>query len=80
MIQTEDMGPLQQEEPMLRWFSSSHLPEPLRNLVNSYATMAGVVIGSIPKSPERTVALRKLLESKDSAVRGLVDKNRETQA
>ena len=32
------------------------------------------IIATLPRNPERTVALRKLLESKDAAVRALIAK------
>ena len=34
-----------------------------------FAEMADTLIATLPRNPERTVALRKLLEAKDAAVR-----------
>ena len=36
--------------------------------------MAATIIDTLPRNPERTVALRKLLEAKDAAVRALLFK------
>lgn len=65
-------------EPMLRWFVYAHLPahlQPISTLFNQAAT-ALCEPGSpsfIHAGPERTVALRKLVEAKDAAVRQAVD-------
>jgi len=56
-------------EPMLRWFAYSHLPDPLRIVSYQFYTLAWHLVRTLPPSTERTVALRKLLESKDAAVR-----------
>jgi hypothetical protein len=57
-------------EPMLRWFAFSHLPTPeLRAVSEPFFTLAWSLVRTLPPSAERTVALRKLLESKDAAVR-----------
>lgn len=56
-------------EPMLRWFAYSHLPERLQPISVVFAGAASWVASEIARSPERTVALRKLLEAKDAAVR-----------
>lgn len=57
-------------EPMLRNFLFDHLPEgPLREASKVYCTVAWWTAKHLPRTPERTVALRKLLEAKDAAVR-----------
>lgn len=56
-------------EPILRYFEFDHLPEPLRAVSKPFHTLAHGLVEMVPRSPERTVALRKLLESKDAAVR-----------
>ncbi len=61
-------------EPMLRYFGHEHLPEgPLRATSAAFASLAKSVAHDLPRSPERTVALRKLLEAKDAAVRCALD-------
>lgn len=55
-------------EPMMRWFAFAHLPSELAAVSCWFAVLA-VQVTALPRSAERTVALRKLLESKDAAVR-----------
>lgn len=57
------------EERMLQWFAWQHLPEHLQQVSQQFALLANNVVATIEAGPERTVALRKLLESKDAAVR-----------
>ncbi len=57
------------EEPMMRWFEYKHLPEALQKVSRPFCELAERVVLTIPPNPERTVALRKLLEAKDCAVR-----------
>ena len=59
---------LKEQEPILRFFNYDHLPERLQAISAEFAAVAGTICG-LPRSAERTVALRKLLESKDAAVR-----------
>lgn len=59
-------------ERMLKWFDYEHLPEHLQLISRPYNTMACDIVDHIQPGPERTVALRKLLESKDAAVRAMV--------
>jgi hypothetical protein len=59
-----------QGEEMLKYFAFSHLPEgPMRETSRGFCHLAYMVVRTVPRSPERTVALRKLLEGKDAAVR-----------
>jgi hypothetical protein len=57
------------EERMLKWFEYSHLPEHLQVVSRPFAETAKLITEGIESGPERTVALRKLLEAKDAAVR-----------
>ena len=61
-----------EEEPMMKWFAYEHLPQPLQTVSRWFYTLALQLSQSISPGPERTVALRKLLESKDAAVRASV--------
>lgn len=54
---------------MLKWFAHEHLPNHLQEVSKPFGQLAELIISSIDPGPERTVALRKLLESKDAAVR-----------
>src|SRR5690606_13447199 len=62
--------------PELRWFDFEHLPEPLRSTSKLFHDTAHALCQSVPASAERTVALRKLLEGKDAAVRATLEANR----
>lgn len=57
------------EDPILRFFHYSHLPPGLRTISSTYCAMANLMIHRLPRNAERTMALRKLLEAKDCAVR-----------
>lgn len=57
------------EERMLKWFAFDHLPEPLKEVSSHFSALATALCQLTERGPERTVALRKLLESKDAAVR-----------
>lgn len=58
---------------VLRWFDGTHLPSAeARVLVGHFQNIAETVALSLAESDERDVALRKLLEAKDAAVRGLL--------
>ena len=56
-------------DPILRFFHYSHLPEKLRSASKPFCDLAGHIVETLPRNAERTVALRKLLEAKDAAVR-----------
>ena len=57
---------------MLKWFEYEHLPEHLQAVSMPFCKLAENVVATVPEGPERTVALRKLLEAKDAAVRAVV--------
>ena len=57
------------DEPIGRFFKFDHLPEKLQEVSRPFHDLASLVVDMSPPSAERTVALRKLLESKDAAVR-----------
>lgn len=59
-----------QGEEMLQHFAFGHLPEgSMRETSRMFCHLAYAVVRTLPRSAERTVALRKLLEGKDAAVR-----------
>lgn len=60
------------EERMLRWFTYTHLPPHLQTISVLFAELAAEVCNLVDPGPERTVALRKLLEAKDAAIRAVV--------
>ena len=58
---------------MLKWFAWEHLrDEGLREVSSHFKELALTVCSLVEAGPERTVALRKLLEAKDAAVRAKV--------
>lgn len=57
------------EDPILQYFDFKHLPAELQEVSSVFAYAASTVCGSVPRSAERTVCFRKLLEAKDCAVR-----------
>ena len=62
------------QEHILQFFAYAHLPPHLQAVSKPFGDMAQQIVDTLPRNPERTVALRKLLESKDAAVRALVAK------
>lgn len=60
------------QEFLLQFFAWGHLPERLQNVSRPFGELANVIMETLPRNPERTTALRKLLEAKDCAVRALV--------
>jgi hypothetical protein len=65
------------EERMLKWFDFAHLPADLQKVSVVFHAAAHALCGGsgsgIQPGPERTVALRKLLEAKDAAVRQAIE-------
>ena len=61
-------------EHILQFFAYAHLPPGLQRISQPFAEMAQSLVTGLPRNPERTVALRKLLESKDAAVRAALAK------
>ena len=59
-------------DPVLRYFHYSHLPEKLQARSKPFCDLARHLVNETPRNPERTVALRKLLEAKDAAVRAAI--------
>jgi hypothetical protein len=54
---------------VLAFFAYGHLPERLQAVSRPFAELADQVANRAPDNQETTVALRKLLEAKDAAVR-----------
>lgn len=64
--------------PIMRYFTYEHLPEgPLRDTSQRCAELANHLEANLPGGPEKSTALRKLLETKDAAVRAALDSPRE---
>lgn len=56
-------------DPMIQFFAYEHLPAHLQEHSKPFGDLAAHLVATLPRNPERTVALRKLLEAKDCAVR-----------
>lgn len=54
---------------ILQFFAYQHLPLHLREVSKQFSQLAEQLVGLLAPSAELSVALRKLLESKDAAVR-----------
>lgn len=61
-------------EHILQFFTYAHLPAHLQAVSKPFGDLAQQIVDTLPRNPERTVALRKLLEAKDAAVRALIAK------
>jgi hypothetical protein len=61
-------------EHIEQFFAFDHLPEDLKMVSRPFAQLAQEIVEHLPRNPERTVALRKLLEAKDAAVRAKLAK------
>lgn len=71
-------------EHILQFFAYAHLPPHLQAVSKPFGDLAHALVhgdqvlpAPLPRNAERTVALRKLLEAKDAAVRALLAKDPE---
>ena len=60
------------DERMMKWFTFGHLPPNLQAASKPFCELARHICDTVEPGPERTVALRKLLEAKDAAVRAVL--------
>lgn len=60
------------KSPLMQFFEYEHLPENLQTVSKPFCELAEKIEAELPSNPEKTTALRKLLESKDCAVRALI--------
>lgn len=59
-------------DPILHFFHYTHLPASLQEASRPFCELASHIVSTLPRNAERSVALRKLLEAKDAAVRANV--------
>jgi len=59
-------------DPILQFFDWQHLPPHLAAVSEPFGKLAQQIVVYLPRNPERTVALRLLLQSKDAAVRAAI--------
>jgi hypothetical protein len=57
---------------ILQFFSYDHLKPEYQIVSKPFGLLAQYIVDNLPQNPERTVALRKLLESKEAAIRAQV--------
>ena len=57
-----------------QFFKCDHLPENLQKIVRPFADLAEHLDNDLKDNPEKTTAIRKLLEAKDCAVRSVIYK------
>jgi len=67
-------GRIRDKEHIEQFFAFAHLPAPLQEVSRPFGDLAAKIIDTLQRNPERTVALRKLLEAKDAAVRAAIAK------
>jgi hypothetical protein len=60
---------------LIQFFSYAHLPANLQIVSKPFCELAEHVDGTLAENPEKTMALRKLLEAKDCAVRAVLFKS-----
>ncbi len=63
-----------QTEAILQYFVYDHLKPEAQAVSKPFCDLAIDHIMTLPRNPERSVALRKLLEAKDAAVRAALAK------
>jgi len=59
-------------EPIMQFFKYEHLKPELQEVSKPFCLLAEQIVKTLPRNAERTVALRKLLECKDAAVRAYI--------
>lgn len=57
-----------------QFFAYAHLPPHLQEVSRPFGELAQRIVETLPRNPQRTIALNKLLEAKDAAVRALLAK------
>lgn len=59
-------------DAVAKFFAFAHLPPMLADVSFMFARQAAFILERVPRNAERTVGLRKLLESKDATVRAML--------
>ena len=62
------------QEYLMQFFEYGHLPPHMQDTSRLFHDLAFAIVASVPRNPERTMALRRLLEAKDCAVRAKIFK------
>jgi hypothetical protein len=61
------------EEAILKYFRFDHINSPYALMSVGFSEAAHAVVTMTPRCAERTVALRKLLEGRDAAIRAVAE-------
>ena len=72
MLASKQKRKFHMTDRMLQFFVYADLPREQQDISRPFGELALRICSDLPSNPERTVALRKLLEAKDCAVRALV--------
>jgi hypothetical protein len=56
----------------VRFLDSSHLRDDLKHIPQMFEDLANKLLHHVPSSPELTIAMQKLVEAKDQAVRAQI--------
>ena len=64
----------QPADPMLQFFTGEDLSERLEFVAKPFCDLAVWIVATLPRNPERTVTLRKLVEAMDAALRARIAK------
>jgi len=54
---------------LINFFEYKHLPKHLQKVSKPFGDLCALITDDLPENPESVMALRKLLEAKDCAVR-----------
>ena len=74
MTPAETASPTETEH-IMQFFEYAHLTsQPAREASQPFCELAKHILATTPRNPERTVALRKVLEAKDAGVRARIAK------
>jgi hypothetical protein len=68
------MAMSEERDAILQFFEFDHLPPDVRQVAMHFHALAHNVVQLCRRNPERSVALRKLVEAKDAAIRALLYK------
>jgi len=58
----------------MQFFAYDHLPQAMQSVSKPFSELAKTMVELLPRNPERTKMLNKLLEAKDCAVRAAIAK------
>lgn len=61
-------------DPLLQFFDYFHLPPQLQAISMTFWEVAHNLVVQVPRNPQRDLALQRLIEAKDAAVRAVLYK------